>query len=124
MSKRVLITGVTGQDGSYLAEFLLDKSYEVFGLVRRSSVDNSDRLVHIAERLSFVQGDLLDQSSLISALTQAQPDEVYNLAAQSFVPTSWTQPVLTGEFTALGVTRMLEAIRTVNPAIRFATFRF
>jgi len=119
MSKRVLITGVTGQDGSYLAELLLDKGYEVFGLVRRSSVDNCDRLAHIAERLSFVQADLLDQSSLISALKQAQPDEVYNLAAQSFVPTSWTQPVLTGEFTALGVTRMLEAIRAVNPAIRF-----
>ena len=119
MAKRALITGITGQDGSYLAEFLLDKGYEVYGLVRRSSVDNSDRLAHIAERLSFVQADLLDQSSLISALKQARPDEVYNLAAQSFVPTSWTQPVLTGEFTALGVTRMLEAIRAVNPAIRF-----
>jgi GDPmannose 4,6-dehydratase len=119
MEKRALITGITGQDGSYLAEFLLDKGYKVFGIVRRSSVDNSDRLAHIAEKLTFLQADLLDQSSLITALQEAQPHEVYNLGAQSFVPTSWTQPVLTGEFTALGVTRMLEAIRSVAPAARF-----
>ncbi len=119
MEKRALITGITGQDGSYLAEFLLDKGYKVFGVVRRSSVDNSDRLAHIAEKLTFLQADLLDQSSLITALREAQPDEVYNLGAQSFVPTSWTQPVLTGQFTALGVTRMLEAIRSVAPAARF-----
>jgi GDPmannose 4,6-dehydratase len=119
MRKRALITGITGQDGSYLAELLLEKGYEVFGLVRRSSVDTSDRVVHLLDRITFLQADLLDQSSLIAALRQAQPREVYNLAAQSFVPTSWTQPVLTGEFTALGVTRMLEAIRTVDPGIRF-----
>src|ERR1700716_1984841 len=119
MEKRALITGITGQDGSYLAEFLLDKGYKVFGVVRRSSVDNSDRLAHIAEKLTFLQADLLDQSSLITALQEAQPHEVYNLGAQSFVPTSWTQPVLTGEFTALGVTRMLEAIRSVAPNARF-----
>ena len=119
MPKRALVTGITGQDGSYLAELLLDKEYEVFGLVRRSSVDTSDRIVHLLDRITFVQADLLDQSSLIAALRQARPHEVYNLAAQSFVPTSWTQPVLTGEFTALGVTRMLEAIRTVDPTVRF-----
>jgi GDPmannose 4,6-dehydratase len=119
MRKRALITGITGQDGSYLAELLLEKGYEVFGLVRRSSVDTSDRIVHLLDRITFVQADLLDQSSLIAALRQAQPHEVYNLAAQSFVPTSWTQPVLTAEFTALGVTRMLEAIRTVDPTVRF-----
>ena len=119
MRKRALITGITGQDGSYLAEFLLDKGYEVFGVVRRSSVDNSDRLAHLAEKLTFLQADLLDQSSLITALQEAQPDEVYNLGAQSFVPTSWTQPVLTGEFTALGVTRILEAMRSVAPSARF-----
>ena len=119
MRKRALITGITGQDGSYLAELLLEKGYEVFGLVRRSSVDTSDRIVHLLDRITFVQADLLDQSSLIAALRQAQPHEVYNLAAQSFVPTSWTQPVLTGEFTALGVTRMLEAIRAVDPTVRF-----
>jgi GDPmannose 4,6-dehydratase len=119
MEKRALITGITGQDGSYLAEFLLDKGYKVFGIVRRSSVDNSDRLAHIAAKLTFLQADLLDQSSLITALQEAQPHEIYNLGAQSFVPTSWTQPVLTGEFTALGVTRMLEAIRSVAPDARF-----
>jgi len=119
MRKRALITGITGQDGSYLAELLLEKGYEVFGLVRRSSVDTSDRIAHLLDRITFVQADLLDQSSLITALRQAQPHEVYNLAAQSFVPTSWTQPVLTGEFTALGVTRMLEAIRAVDPTVRF-----
>lgn len=119
MTKRALITGVTGQDGSYLAELLLDKGYEVFGLVRRSSVDTSPRIAHLLDRITFIQADLLDQSSLISALRQARPQEVYNLAAQSFVPTSWHQPVLTAEFTALGVTRMLEAIRTIAPEIRF-----
>ena len=119
MAKRALITGITGQDGSYLAEFLLDKGYEVFGVVRRSSVDNSDRLAHLAEKLTFLQADLLDQSSLITALQAARPDEIYNLGAQSFVPTSWTQPVLTGEFTALGVTRILEAMRSVAPSAHF-----
>src|SRR5947207_7058045 len=119
MSKRAVITGITGQDGSYLAEFLLQKGYEVFGVVRRSSIDTCDRITHLLDEIRFLQADLLDQSSLISALKEAQPQEVYNLAAQSFVPTSWNQPVLTGEFTALGVTRMLEAIRTVDPSIRF-----
>jgi GDPmannose 4,6-dehydratase len=117
--KRALITGITGQDGSYLTELLLQKGYEVFGVVRRSSVDTSDRIAHIIDRIKFLQADLLDQSSLITALREARPQEVYNLAAQSFVPTSWQQPVLTGEFTALGVTRILEAIRTVDPSIRF-----
>jgi GDPmannose 4,6-dehydratase len=119
MPKRAVITGITGQDGSYLAEFLLEKGYEVYGVVRRSSIDNSDRISHLLEQIRFLQADLLDQSSLIGALKEAQPQEVYNLAAQSFVPTSWHQPVLTGEFTALGVTRMLEAIRAVDPTIRF-----
>ena len=117
--KKALITGVTGQDGSYLAEFLLEKGYEVYGMVRRSSTVNYERIGHIQDKLKLIQGDLLDQNSLIEALRYSEPDEVYNLAAQSFVPTSWNQPVLTGEFTALGVTRMLEAIRTVNPKIRF-----
>ncbi len=117
--KKALITGITGQDGSYLAEFLLEKDYEVYGMVRRSSTVNYERISHIQERLILIQGDLLDQNSLIEALRISEPDEVYNLGAQSFVPTSWNQPVLTGEFTALGVTRMLEAIRTVNPRIRF-----
>lgn len=117
--KRALITGITGQDGSYLAEFLLGKGYEVYGMVRRSSTINYERISHIQERLKLMQGDLLDQNSLMEALRVSEPDEVYNLGAQSFVPTSWNQPVLTGEFTALGVTRMLEAIRTVNPKIRF-----
>lgn len=119
MKRKALITGVTGQDGSYLAELLLEKGYEVYGLVRRSSVDTSDRISHLLDRITFIQADLLDQSSLISALRQARPQEVYNLAAQSFVPTSWHQPVLTSEFTALGVTRILEAIRTIDPEIRF-----
>ena len=119
MPKKALITGVTGQDGSYLAEFLLEKNYQVFGLIRRSSTINFERIAHLQDRIELIPGDLLDQSSLLSALDRVQPDEVYNLAAQSFVPTSWSQPVLTGEFTALGVTRMLEAIRVVNPAIRF-----
>jgi GDPmannose 4,6-dehydratase len=119
MSKRALITGITGQDGSYLAEFLLEKGYKVFGLVRRSSTINFERLAHLQDRIELIPGDLLDQSSLLAALQESQPDEVYNLASQSFVPTSWNQPVLTGEFTALGVTRMLEAVRVVNPRIRF-----
>jgi len=119
MSKTALITGITGQDGSYLAEFLLSMGYRVCGLVRRSSTVNFERLYHLQDRIELMPGDLLDQNSLISALQQADPHEVYNLASQSFVPTSWNQPVLTGEFTALGVTRMLEAIRLVNPRIRF-----
>ncbi len=119
MDKNVLITGITGQDGSYLAEFLLEKGYRVFGLVRRSSTINFERLVHLQDKIELVPGDLLDQNSLISALQQCEPQEVYNLASQSFVPTSWNQPVLTGEFTALGVTRMLEAVRLVNSKIRF-----
>ncbi len=114
-----LVTGVTGQDGSYLAEFLLEKGYRVVGMVRRTSTINFDRVKHIQDQIEIVQGDLLDQMSLIAILQEYQPEEVYNLAAQSFVPTSFTQPVLTGEFTALGVTRMLEAIRIVDPAIRF-----
>lgn len=117
--KKALITGITGQDGSYLAEFLLTKGYKVSGLTRRTSTVNNERIQHIEDKITLVQGDLLDQSSLSSALLETEPDEVYNLAAQSFVKTSWNQPVLTGEFTALGVTRMLEAIRTVNPNIRF-----
>jgi GDPmannose 4,6-dehydratase len=116
---RALITGITGQDGSYLAELLLDKGYEVWGMVRRASTESYERIEHIRDRLNFVQGDLLDQPSLTQGLVQSQPDEVYNLAAQSFVPTSWSQPVLTAEFTAVGVTRLLEAIRQVNPGIRF-----
>src|SRR5438477_11926970 len=119
MAKRVLITGITGQDGSYLAEFLLDKDYQVYGLVRRSSTINFERLAHLQDRIELLPGDLLDQNSLITALGQSRADEVYNLASQSFVPTSWNQPVLTGEFTALGVTRMLEAVRVVNPKARF-----
>jgi GDPmannose 4,6-dehydratase len=117
--KRALITGITGQDGSYLAEFLLEKGYQVFGLVRRSSITNFERIAGFQDRISLIQGDLLDQSSLMEAIRASQPDEIYHLAAQSFVPTSWNQPVLTGEFTALGVTRMLEAIRSVKPDARF-----
>ncbi len=117
--KTALITGVTGQDGSYLAEFLLKKDYEVYGIVRRSSSSNFERIKHIQDDLKLLQGDLLDQNSLIEAIERSSPDEVYNLGAQSFVPTSWNQPVLTGEFTALGVTRILEAIRLVNKKIRF-----
>jgi GDPmannose 4,6-dehydratase len=113
-----LITGVTGQDGSYLAELLLDKDYEVFGMTRRASTENIERIGHLINRLTLIQGDLLDPSSLDAALRSAEPTEVYNLAAQSFVPTSWNQPVLTAEFTALGVTRVLEAIRAVDPGIR------
>lgn len=117
--KKALITGITGQDASYLAEFLLAKGYKVFGTTRRSSTVNNERIKHIQDKITILQGDLLDQGSLSSALMESQPDEVYNLAAQSFVQTSWNQPVLTGEFTALGVTRLLEAIRTVNPKIKF-----
>jgi GDPmannose 4,6-dehydratase len=119
MPRKALITGITGQDGSYLAEFLLERNYRVCGLVRRSSTINFERIAHLQDDVELIPGDLLDESSLIAAINKAEPDEVYNLAAQSFVPTSWTQPVLTGEFTALGVTRVLEAIRVVNPAIRF-----
>ena len=117
--KTALITGVTGQDGSYLAEFLLEKGYDVVGMVRRTSTVNFQRIDHIQDRLILAQGDLLDQSSLVDIVHEYHPQEVYNLAAQSFVPTSWKQPVLTGEFTALGVTRMLEAVRMVDPGIRF-----
>jgi len=120
MSKRIaLITGITGQDGSYLAEFLLGEGYEVIGMVRRTSTVSFARIHHIQDRITLVSGDLLDQGSLIGILREHRPDEIYNLAAQSFVPISWEQPVFTGEVTALGVTRMLEAIRTVNPHIRF-----
>ncbi len=120
MTKKVaLITGITGQDGSYLAEFLLSQNYKVLGMVRRSSTVNFDRIRHFQDDITIVQGDLLDQMSLLDILREYRPTEVYNLAAQSFVPTSWKQPVLTGEFTALGVTRMLEAIRIVDPEIRF-----
>ncbi len=118
-SKRALITGVTGQDGSYLAEFLLEQGYEVIGMVRRSSTVNFERIAHIQNRVTLVAGDLLDEVSLISLLREHRPTEVYNLAAQSFVQTSWSQPVFTGEVTALGVTRMLDAIRIVDPDIRF-----
>lgn len=116
---KALITGITGQDGSYLAELLLELGYDVLGMVRRTSTINFDRIRHIQDRVTLVQGDLLDQVSLINILEEHKPDEVFNLAAQSFVPTSWQQPVLTGEFTALGVTRLLDAIRLVNPKIRF-----
>lgn len=116
---RALITGVTGQDGSYLAEFLLDKGYEVTGLVRRSSTENFERITHIKDRLTLIQADLTDQVSMIEALSEVRPREVYNLAAQSFVPVSWKQPITTGDVTALGVTRLLEAIRVVDRGIRF-----
>ena len=119
MTKRALITGITGQDGSYLAELLLDEGYEVVGMVRRSSTVNFERIAHIQDRIDLVPGDLLDEVSLIGLLREHRPVEVYNLAAQSFVQTSWGQPVLTGETTALGVTRLLDAIRMVDPAIRF-----
>jgi len=117
--KTALITGVTGQDGSYLAELLLEQGYRVVGMTRRSSTDVHERIEHIVDRIEIVSGDLLDQSSMTTILADVRPSEIYNLAAQSFVPTSWTQPVLTGEFTALGVTRVLEAIRSVDPSIRF-----
>ena len=117
--KTALITGITGQDGSYLADLLLTKGYQVFGMVRRSSTENFERIEHIKDKIELRQGDLLDQLSLIDLIGEVQPNEVYNLAAQSFVPTSWTQPVLTSEFTALGVTRLLEAIRLTDPEIKF-----
>jgi GDPmannose 4,6-dehydratase len=117
--KKALITGITGQDGSYLAEFLLDKGYEVHGITRRTSTPNYDRIQDIVDRITLHQGDLLDQHSLTSVVKDIEPDEVYNLAAQSYVPTSWQQPVLTGEFTALGVTRALEAVRLAYPKARF-----
>jgi GDPmannose 4,6-dehydratase len=116
---KALITGITGQDGSYLAEFLLAKGYEVVGMVRRTSHHSFERIDHLLDRITIVAGDLLDQHSLTVVMQNVRPDEVYNLAAQSYVPASWTQPVLTGEFTALGVTRMLEAIRLVHPSARF-----
>src|SRR5438309_2019193 len=114
--KRALITGITGQDGSYLAEFLLEKGYQVYGLIRRSSTVNFERISHLQDRIQLIPGDLLDSSSLISAIQVSKPHELYNLAAQSFVPTSWNQPVLTGDFTALGVTRVLEAVRVTDPS--------
>ncbi|HAP67586.1 MAG TPA: GDP-mannose 4,6-dehydratase [Nitrospinae bacterium] len=117
--KKALITGITGQDGSYLAEFLLDKGYKVAGMVRRASTESFERIDHIKNKIELKQADLLDQSSIIDAIEEVEPDEIYNLAAQSFVPTSWSQPILTGEFTALGVTRMLEAIRHINKRIKF-----
>ena len=117
--KTALITGITGQDGSYLAELLLEKGYRVVGMTRRSSTDVHERIEHIVDKVEIVSGDLLDQSSITTIVATVKPDEIYNLAAQSFVPTSWTQPVLTGEFTALGVTRVLEAIRAVDTKIRF-----
>ncbi|MEM8706724.1 MAG: GDP-mannose 4,6-dehydratase, partial [Actinomycetota bacterium] len=119
MTKRALITGITGQDGSYLAELLLEKDYEVLGMVRRSSTVNFERIAHLQDKITFVPGDLLDEISMIHILRQYRPQEVYNLAAQSFVQTSFGQPVLTGETTALGVTRLLDAIRLVDPEIRF-----
>jgi GDPmannose 4,6-dehydratase len=119
LKKRALITGITGQDGSYLAEFLLAQGYEVYGLVRRTSTLNFERIRHIQEQITLIPGDLLDQTSLTSTISEIKPHEVYNLAAQSFVQTSWNQPVFTGDVTGLGVTRLLDAIRTVNPEIRF-----
>lgn len=119
MAKSALITGITGQDGTYLAEFLLAKGYAVHGMVRRSSTDNYERIAHLRGKITLHQADLLDQLSIVNLLKTVQPAEVYNLGAQSFVPTSWQQPLLTGEFTALGVTRMLEAVRLVDPSIRF-----
>src|SRR5262245_48894577 len=117
--RTALITGITGQDGSYLAEFLLDKGYRVCGMVRRSSSENFQRIDHIRDRVELFQGDLLDDSSIAGVLRKVQPDEIYNLAAQSFVPTSWSQPILTAEVTAIGVNRVLEAIRLVCPQTRF-----
>lgn len=119
MQKTALVTGITGQDGSYLAEFLLQEGYRVVGMTRRTSTEVHERIEHIVDDLEILSGDLLDQSSMTSIVNDVRPDEIYNLAAQSFVPASWSQPVLTGEFTALGVTRVLEAIRHVDPSIRF-----
>ena len=118
-SKKALITGVTGQDGSYLAEFLLSQGYDVLGMVRRTSTVNFDRIRHIQDKITIVPGDLLDQMSMLDILREHRPEEIYNLAAQSFVPISWKQPVLTGEFTALGVTRVLDAMRIIDPGARF-----
>jgi GDPmannose 4,6-dehydratase len=117
--KTALITGITGQDGSYLAEFLLDKGYKVYGMVRRASTENFQRIEHIRNKIELRQADLLDQLSIIEILEEAKPDEIYNLAAMSFVPISWVQPTLTAEFTAIGVTKMLEAIKLVNKKIKF-----
>ena len=119
MTRKVLITGITGQDGAYLAEFLLRKGYEVHGMVRRASTENFERIGHLHGRIALHQADLLDQLSIITIIQDVRPHEVYNFAAQSFVPTSWSQPLLTGEFTALGVARVLEAVRLVDPTIRF-----
>jgi GDPmannose 4,6-dehydratase len=119
MTRTALITGITGQDGSYLADFLLQKGYEVHGMVRRSSTENFERIAHLKGRVNLHQADLLDQLSIVNLVRDIRPHEVYNLASQSFVPTSWLQPLLTGEFTGLGVARMLEAIRLVDPGIRF-----
>lgn len=119
MKRTALITGITGQDGSYLAEFLISRNYRVVGMSRRSSTENFERIKHLRDQIELRQGDLLDQLSLIRLIEEVEPDEIYNLAAQSFVPTSWEQPVLTGEFTGLGVTRLLEAVRHINPSIRF-----
>ena len=119
MTRSALITGITGQDGSYLAEFLLDRGYRVAGLTRRTSTVPGERIAHLVDQIELVPGDMLDQDSLTDALAAVRPDEVYNLAGHSFVPASWKQPVLTGEFTALGVTRLLEALRNVNPRARF-----
>lgn len=118
-SKKALITGITGQDGSYLAEILLTKGYQVFGLVRRSSNSNLERISHLGDKVVIVSGDLLDQSSLMDVITESQPDEIYNLASQSYVPLSWTQPALTAEYTALGVSRLLESIRRCKPDAKF-----
>ena len=119
LAKRALITGITGQDGSYLAELLLSEGYDVYGVVRRASTENYERIEHLRGQITLLQADLLDQSSLVQAIRESNPTELYNLAAQSFVPTSWAQPVLTAEFTAIGVTKVLEAMRAVNPDIRF-----
>lgn len=119
MKKTALITGITGQDGSYLAEFLLEQGYRVVGMTRRTSTDVHERIRHLIDEIEFVSGDLLDQASITAIVERVRPNEIYNLAAQSFVPTSWQQPVLTGEFTALGVTRVLEAVRAVDASIRF-----
>src|SRR5579864_8630966 len=119
MAKTALITGITGQDGSYLAELLLERGYRVVGMTRRTSTDVHERISHLVDDIEFVSGDLLDQTSITAIVANVKPDEIYNLAAQSFVPTSWDQPVLTGEFTALGVTRVLEAIRATDTKIRF-----
>src|SRR5688500_12746863 len=117
-NKSALVTGITGQDGSYLAEYLLEQGYEVFGTVRRSSSGSHERVAHLGERISLRQADLTDQSSLVNLIQEVRPAEVYNLAAQSFVPTSWNQPLLTGDVTGLGVSRLVEAIRHVDPTIR------